>query len=142
MRLNFYSRRRRFNKSLLGSHKNSFTPFIHKKALRFKNFFIAVLNTQYLSALRVIILFSADIPVPCFHGFFSTWLVLLRQECLLVRSYLAQVHLALVNHSGYGAKALALCDLTLSERSAALGRFAHVDAVAIGVGGCRGAVGA
>ena len=32
MRLNFYSRRRRFNKSLLGSHKNAFVLLTNKKA--------------------------------------------------------------------------------------------------------------
>ena len=90
----------------------------------------------------LVVFFPADIPVPCFHGLLSTWLVLLRQECLSVRSYFAQVHLALVNHGGYGAKALALLDLTLSERSATLGGFAHIDAVTIGVGGSRYAVGA
>ena len=37
MRLNLYSRRRRFNKSLLGSHKNAFVSLSNKKALRFKN---------------------------------------------------------------------------------------------------------
>ena len=33
MRLNFYSRRRRFDKSLLGSHKNAFVLLTYKKAL-------------------------------------------------------------------------------------------------------------
>ena len=33
MRLNFYSRHRRFNKSLLGSHKNAFVLLTYKKAL-------------------------------------------------------------------------------------------------------------
>ena len=59
----------------------------------------------------------------------------------MVRSHLAQVHLALVDHGSYCAEALALLDFTLSERSAALDWIAQVKAVAVRVGGCRYAVG-
>ena len=53
----------------------------------------------------------------------------------MVLRHLAQVHLALGDHSGYSGELLTRLYLTLSERSAALDWIAQVNAVAVRVGG-------
>ena len=54
MRLNFYSRRRRFNKSLLGSHKNSLTLTKKPKTCDLSSYacWVAVVATLYATYPR------------------------------------------------------------------------------------------
>ena len=92
-------------------------------------------------AVRLIVLLTADFPVPCEHGLFAVGLVLLRGEGDLVVGDLREILLTRLDHRGYRGEACSDLQLFRAERRGALLRGTEVQTVTLVVGRCRYAVG-
>ena len=122
--------------------------------------YVLVVNTRRSSALPnrrcppagdpvenltvLLIIFSTtNFPQVRLHGFLATGLILLRREVDLVRSDLREIFLTSLHSSCYSGEACASIELCGRERSGTLVTvcFEGVDALTVGVRGCRSAVG-
>ena len=96
-----------------------------------------------LACMLGVVLLAADLPKVRLHGFLTTGLILLRREVDLVRSDLREILLTSLHSSRYSGEACASIQLFGRQRSAAIVTvcFEGVDALTVGIRGCRGAVG-
>ena len=93
--------------------------------------------TLALALMRLVILLPADIPEVRRHGLLAVRVFLLRIERSEVGGHLAQVFATRLHGSRHRAEAETCVDGVLGLRDVDLGRFAHVQAVALVTrGGC------
>ena len=96
-----------------------------------------------LPLMSLVVLISTDFPEVSLHGLFATGLILLCREVLLVRSDLVQIALTSLHSSCYSGEACACIQLVGRQRGGTFVTvcFEGVDALTVGVRGCRSAVG-
>ena len=106
------------------------------------HFLHRTLYTVRRLAVLLVVLLTADFPVPCEHGLLAVGLVSLGCEGDLVVGDLREIFLTLRDHRPYRGEACADLQLLRAQRRGTLVRvrILHVETLTVGVGTCSLAV--